>query len=170
MSGVKATQFKGTWEDRLEHLFDCEVEWSGKSVLDVGCNMGVVGYEVSKRGIASYHGIDVLPGHLDVARGIFMGVPIPSVIESLHMPTATDRLQPHYDVVLYLAVHQHIRKNQSDEAARKTATDLFRRCDTLIFRGPDIEAITEIAWREGFNIEHAFRQQRLFPLIAFTRK
>lgn len=166
---VKATQFKGGWPDRLRNLFDHNLPLIGASVLDVGCNMGIVGYEVCKHGVTDYHGIDVLPDHLDVARGIFMGVPCRSRIEALHLPTALDRLDSAYDVILYLAVHQHIRKAQGAEKAAETARGLFRRTGTLVFRGPDVEALKAIALEEGFEIAHETPQGELFPLLVFQR-
>ena len=58
MFGRPNTSFTGDWAHRFQGLFDCGVVFSGKSILDAGCNVGIIAYEVAKLGPASIHGID----------------------------------------------------------------------------------------------------------------
>ncbi|PCI41079.1 MAG: hypothetical protein COB46_05105, partial [Rhodospirillaceae bacterium] len=89
--------FKGTWTDRLHHLLHAGVDFKDKTILDVGCNMGIVGYEICKRKPAYYHGIERLPELAGVAGAIFLGVETPNTIQ-IGDVTDLDLLDDHYDV------------------------------------------------------------------------
>ena len=65
------------WRQRTEDLFACEVDYAGKSVLDAGSNVGILAYEISKRGPAFLHLIDGSEPTLDAARLIFNAVETP---------------------------------------------------------------------------------------------
>jgi 2-polyprenyl-3-methyl-5-hydroxy-6-metoxy-1,4-benzoquinol methylase len=171
---IEERKFAGTWATRLENLFEAGVGFGAKSVLDAGCNMGIVGYEICKQGPAFYQGVDILAGHVDVARAVFLGVPVESRFDAgdlTDMGVRQALLRPAYDVVLYLAVHHHIRRVAGDAAARAVASDLFARSSGhLIFRGPDLDDIRAIAAENGFEVAAAFPRGRHNPLCAFRRR
>ena len=170
---VTATQFLGSWEDRLENLFNSGIAWRGKRVLDAGCNMGIVGYEVTKLTKASYHGVDILTKHLDVARSIFKGVTTPSLIDKLDLGDKEARLTTlgSYDVVLYLAVHHHIVKNQGDPVADSVARELFKRAGSfLVYRGPELDYMKLVADFMDFDVLVEHPPTKLHPLCSFIRR
>ena len=51
-------RFIGNWEYRLQRIFGCGVSYSGKRVLDAGCNVGILAYEIGKKRPALINGID----------------------------------------------------------------------------------------------------------------
>lgn len=173
VTSVKKPHFSEDWWARVENLFDANVSFKDKSVLDVGCNMGIVGYELCKQSPKTYHGVDILDSHINVANSIFRAVPVESNIESFDLTDDTVRaskLRPEYDVVLYLAVHQHLKRATNEMHTRRIALDLFARCkENLVFRGPDLEEIKLIAKESGFRINTEFERGRLNALCSFTR-
>jgi len=62
------------WQSRFQTLASFGIDYRDKVILDAGCNLGILGYEISKQKPAFYHGIDVDRAALNVARGIFSGV------------------------------------------------------------------------------------------------
>ena len=84
-------RFTGEWSDRLNGLFSCGVDFAGRSILDLGCNMGIVAYEIAKHGPVSIHGVDQNRQHIQIARSIFQAVPVESRFDC--MSIASRRFQ-----------------------------------------------------------------------------
>jgi 2-polyprenyl-3-methyl-5-hydroxy-6-metoxy-1,4-benzoquinol methylase len=104
------------WESRLRTLASFAVDYCDKTILDAGCNLGIIGYEICKQHPAFYHGIDVDRAALNVARGIFSGVSVPYAFHRVDV--ANDRhlrsiLRPEYDIVLLLNVLQYVTVHAS---------------------------------------------------------
>ncbi|MER9253559.1 class I SAM-dependent methyltransferase [Mesorhizobium sp. M0598] len=153
----KQKRFKGTWDDRLDGLFSAEVDYAGKSILDVGCNMGVVAYEISKLGPSSIHGIDILKPHIETAKMIFLGCPVQSRFDCLDLGSRKlqNVLQPQYDIVMLLAVYHHMQWSLGEDKARRVLCDIAGRAQTIVARvppGKDKEMIAVLS-DVGFSIK-----------------
>src|SRR5690349_7415740 len=123
----RLTRYLGNWDYRLDGLFSCGVSYAGKRVLDAGCNVGVIAYEIGKHRPALYHGIDVSASGVAVARAIFLGYEFPSRFDAVNMAETQmleRSLAPAYDVVLFLAVWMHIRKAYGAEIADRVTSIL----------------------------------------------
>ncbi len=55
---IKGTRVGRPWRQRLKDLLACEVDYAGKTVLDAGCNVGILAYEITKLGPSFIHAID----------------------------------------------------------------------------------------------------------------
>lgn len=75
---VTEKRFIGNWDFRLRPLLECNIDFKGKSILDAGCNVGVIDYEISKFGPSFIHGIDNYRAGIYAARNIFAGVEVPA--------------------------------------------------------------------------------------------
>ena len=124
----------GDWTERYRPLLELAIDYRGKTVLDAGCNLGIVGYEISKLGPASYHGVDSYQPALEVARAIFSGVSVVHRFDRVDL-RRHDRLarvlSPTYDIVLFLSVYQHIANRNGHECAQKTLSLLAGHCAGL---------------------------------------
>ena len=124
------------WRQRLEDLLACEVDYRGKTVLDAGCNVGILAYEIAKLGPSFIHAIDGSQPELDAARVILRSVEIPTRVDLVDL--ADDArlraiLDPGYDIVQLLAVYQHVQRGRGDAAARRMLATLAEHCrDTFI--------------------------------------
>lgn len=124
-------RFIRDWEYRLAGVFECGVDFSGKTVLDAGCNVGIIAYEIAKKAPSFIHGMDNYRAGIYAARNIFLGVDIPSRFDVADL--TNDRklrkiLQPAYDVVLFMSVWQHLRREYGEAAANRTTATLAERC------------------------------------------
>lgn len=160
-------QFKGTWADRLDGLPSCIPTFAGMAILDVGCNMGLIGYEISKQRPFSYCGIDVQQAHIDCARMIWQAIDIPHSFKCLDLIDWHPK-QSIWDVTLCLATRQHVEKQHGRKAADTLMKKLFRCTDQyLIFRGPDWQEAARVAKGFGMRAEALHPSDTLHPLVVF---
>lgn len=169
----KEKRFKGTWGDRLDGLFSVGVTYTGKSVLDVGCNMGIVAYEISKLDPSSIHGIDMLKPHIDTARMIFLGSKITSRFDCLNLGSLklSRMLDPRYDIVMLLAVYHHMQDNLGPDRARRVVADIAARAQTIVARVPpqkDREMI-DLLSSLGFSVSGSHLSPQGSHVIAFEK-
>lgn len=163
--------FQGHWDDRVAGLVELELPVEGASILDIGCNMGILGYELCKLSPSFYHGVERMRVHAFVARMIFQGVRVEHKIDRINVGRKKVRekvLRDSYDIVLYLAVHQHIKKQIGEAAANEIFVDLLkrsRRC--LVFRGPDYADVTALAEESGFARGDVVSSSRINPVCIF---
>lgn len=166
-------RFIGNWDFRLAGIFDCGVDFSGKTILDAGCNIGLIDYEISKRGPAFIHGIDDYRAGIGAARHIFMGVDVESRFDVADL--TSDRrlrglLRPSYDIVLFMSVWQHIRSQRGEAVADRVVATLTQRCTgTFIAKTTDNIAheFTAVMARHGFRV--AYAGDPLGRLFTFVR-
>ncbi|TIU94733.1 MAG: methyltransferase domain-containing protein, partial [Mesorhizobium sp.] len=161
------------WDDRLDGIFSCGVDYSGKTILDVGCNMGIVAYEIAKRRPAYIHGIDILKPHIRVARSIFLGSEVESRFDAMSLGSRKLQsvLKGSYNIVLLLAVYQHVRRGLGQEKADRIFSDIINRAQTVLARVPDeddtrLQSLIEGA---GFTVSHRHQSPRGSTVLAYQR-
>src|SRR3954454_22881920 len=106
----------GYFNDRLDGAGDMLHRARGVSILDIGCNRGMVAFQFAMAGASIVHGCDVYEEVLKTAREVFAEWPISSRFEHVDLiggPSALAKAfgseyRPHYDIVLYLAVHHKL--------------------------------------------------------------
>ena len=156
---IVGTRVGRPWRQRLEDLLACEVDYRGKTVLDAGCNVGILAYEIAKLGPSFVHAIDGSQPELDAARVILRSVEIPTRVDLVDLADDAQLravLDPAYDIVQLLAVYQHVHKARGDAAARRMLATLAERCrDTFIVATqPDyLPAIIDTLFASGFRLE-----------------
>jgi 2-polyprenyl-3-methyl-5-hydroxy-6-metoxy-1,4-benzoquinol methylase len=150
--------FVGNWDFRLDGVFDCGIDFSAKSILDAGCNVGIVAYEIAKRHPRSIHGIDHYRPAIKTARHIFMGVEIPHHFDVADL--TQDRklrglLAPAYDIVLLMCVWEHIDRTRGAAIGDRVVATLAERCTGLFVSkstSDKADAFTKLMARQGFDV------------------
>lgn len=176
---VETKLMSGSQFDRLVGLEPLSVICPGRSVLDVGCHRGLISYEAARFGATLVHGIDLYPQGIEAAREIFKDTGIPhrfiefdlslgrdAIVEALG-----DVLLRRYDIVLMLAVLQHLRR-QMDGGALDDLLDFFAgRVGTyLVLRMPKLEAVHPQLAKRGFrNIYFNEIDKKLAPVAIYQR-
>jgi 2-polyprenyl-3-methyl-5-hydroxy-6-metoxy-1,4-benzoquinol methylase len=156
---IVGTRVGRPWRQRLEDLLACEVDYRGKTVLDAGCNVGILAYELSKLGSSFIHAIDGSQPELEAARVILRSVEIPTRVDLVDL--ADDArlrtiLDPGYDIVQLLAVYQHVQRGRGDAAARRMLATLAEHCKEtfIVATQPDyLPAIIDTLVASGFRLE-----------------
>jgi len=133
----------GKWPlvSRLEGIEPLLALAGDADVLDIGCAEGVIAHRLLQSGARSVHGVDVDGGRVTTARHICADAGPDTVfrVDSVTpWPDFVARnaalLRPAYDIVLYLAVHQHLKADQRG-AVLDGLLGLARRA--LAIRMPD---------------------------------
>jgi 2-polyprenyl-3-methyl-5-hydroxy-6-metoxy-1,4-benzoquinol methylase len=156
---IQGTRVGRPWSQRLEDLIACEVDYASKTVLDAGCNVGILAYEITKLGLSFIHAIYGLRPVLNAARLILRSVETPHRLDLVNL--ADDErlravLEPGYDIVQLLAVYQHVERARGDRVARRMLATLAERCsETFIAASrPDyLPAIVEVLSSSGLRVE-----------------
>lgn len=116
-----------TLESQLIGLDRLLRECDGQTILDVGCAEGLIGMELARRGARLVHGVEVVPGHIDVAKELRGDLPC-----SFEVANANSyEPQGQFDTVLMLAV---LHKLKDPSAACKRFAAAARR--TVVIRLP----------------------------------
>jgi 2-polyprenyl-3-methyl-5-hydroxy-6-metoxy-1,4-benzoquinol methylase len=132
------------WRQRVEDLCACGVDYSDKTVLDAGCNVGILAYEISKLGPSYIHAIDGSRPLLNAARLILRSVETPHRLDLVDLaddPRLRIVLEPSYDIVQLLAVYQHSAPGEGRRcsaahacnACRAVRLDIYRRLAARLF-------------------------------------
>jgi SAM-dependent methyltransferase len=108
----------GYHHNRLDGLCDLIPRAPGASVLDIGCNRGLVAFELVSAGASLVHGCDNYELGIQTAREIFADCDVRSRFEVVDLTEGSAALerafgqdyQPRYDIVLFLAVYHKLRR------------------------------------------------------------
>jgi 2-polyprenyl-3-methyl-5-hydroxy-6-metoxy-1,4-benzoquinol methylase len=124
----------GHLEDRLAGLRDLLPLAAGSTILDLGTNRGLIALEFARNGAALVHGCDLYAPGIEIAREIFKEVDVTARFEivDLSCPFALESAfgadyRPRYDIVLFLGVYQHLKKQMSPHALHELVQHLASR-------------------------------------------
>lgn len=141
---------------RLDGIGDLVSRARGASVLDIGCNRGMAGYEFACNGARLVHGCDVYELGITVAREIFADIQnVRSRFEVVDLTGGPEALRAafgadydsQYDIVLLLAIYHKLKRLMVADALRNLMTDLAMHSSRYIgWRGyaeevPELDAI-----------------------------
>jgi 2-polyprenyl-3-methyl-5-hydroxy-6-metoxy-1,4-benzoquinol methylase len=106
---------QGEHDIRMDGIQDLYTRARGASVLDIGCNRGMVALDMMKNGATVIHGCDNYAEGINVARHIFADYRhVTSRFEVVDLTTGQDSLRAlggqNYDIVLMLATYHKIKR------------------------------------------------------------
>lgn len=79
----------------------------GKTILDAGCAEGLISIELARRGALGCHGLEIVPGHVEVARSLAGDLPCTFEVANLNEHDIGKTGQA--DIVLMLAILHKLR-------------------------------------------------------------
>lgn len=108
----------GWYNDKLDGLSDLLPRARGASVLDIGCNRGLVSLQFAIAGADLIHGCDIFEPGVQITREIFSEFPAASRFEVVDLTGGAQALQnafgnsyrSKYDIVLMLAVYHRLKR------------------------------------------------------------
>lgn len=120
----------GYHDIRLDGMTDLVLRAPGASVLDLGCNRGLVGFEMANNGARLVHGCDIDAGCIDVARGVFADLrSVESQFEVVDLTKALPFPKVHYDIVLMIATYHKLKRVMTQDSLSELIRDLAGRTD-----------------------------------------
>lgn len=109
----------GFHDIRMDGITDLVCRAPGMSVLDIGCNRGLVGFEFANNGAAKVHGCDIFEEGINTARELFADLrAVESRFEVVDLTGGGNALDDafgdtKYDIVLMLATYHKLNRVMS---------------------------------------------------------
>ena len=106
---------------RLDGMTDLVIRARGASVMDIGCNRGLVGFEMANNGATVVHGVDNYAEGIETARQIFADLRnVESQFECVDLTKGPKSLEAFggrpYDIVLMLATYHKLKRIMPETA------------------------------------------------------
>lgn len=127
----------GYHDIRLDGMLDIVQRVGGRSVFDIGCNRGLVGFELANNGAAVVHGCDLFEDGIRTAREVFADLRSCEsrfeVVDLTGGPKSLAAFVPNtYDITLCLATY-HKLKRVMDKKALSELMQYFGRWTNAYF-------------------------------------
>ena len=118
---------RSSTEKRADRIMEL-VNVRGKSVLDLGCNVGTMSYRFSQNG-AIVTGVDYDDASLDVANIVYPHVKF--VNQDINIEFI--KSLPYYDVIVWVSQFMWMVKQYGIDYALDCLWEIGRHCNTLVF-------------------------------------
>lgn len=117
---VPMRRVAGFHDIRLDGITDLVIRARGATVLDLGCNRGLVGFELANNGARLVHGCDTYEAGIQTAREIFADLrSVESRFEVVDLTKGAKALDlfgsQSYDIVLMLATYHKIKRVMAED-------------------------------------------------------
>ena len=171
---------KGSQFDRMFGLEVMETMVPGRTIIDVGSHRGIIDYELSKWGPKAIHGFDIYQRGIETSQEIFTDVLVPSAFRvcdlskgiDLFRQEFADILLPEYDIVMMLAVFQHIKQQMSGPELKKLMLYFTAICrEYFVLRSPNFGQIDGFILEQGFELVYYHNLgKELSPVAIYERR
>jgi SAM-dependent methyltransferase len=143
----------GYHDIRLDGLTDIVLRAKGASVLDLGCNRGLIGFEMANNGAVKVHGCDIDQGCIDVARGVFIDLrAVESRFEVVDLTTELPFPNERYDITLMIATYHKLKRVMSRESLSALMVDIGRRTEKFfVWRGTSDKPLDNLDEMEAID-------------------
>lgn len=117
---------------RLDGITDLVLRARGATVMDIGCNRGLVGFEMANNGARVVHGCDNYAEGIETARQIFIDLRnVESQFEVVDLTLGPVSLKPFalegWDIVLFLATYHKLKRVMSGAALSELVQHVGKR-------------------------------------------
>lgn len=123
---------------RLDGITDLILRAPGASVLDLGCNRGLVGFEFANNGATLVHGVDIDAECINVARHVFADLrSVSSQFEVADLTLGPDALKllampDRYDIIVMLATYHKIKRQMPSAELSRLMTFLGKKTERFL--------------------------------------
>jgi SAM-dependent methyltransferase len=132
LSDLPQRRVAGYHDIRMDGMVDLVMRAKSASILDIGCNRGLVGFEFANNGAALVHGCDIYEPGIRTAREIFADMrSVQSRFECVDL-TVAGALQTafgdqRYDIVLMLATYHKLKRIMGMTAQEQLMREIGNR-------------------------------------------
>jgi len=151
----------GTQTDRFAGLEGVLNLTEGKSVLDIGSHSGMVAFEFARFGARTIHGFDIYQTGIVASECIFDGMGEKFKFHRADLSEGLDAFEtkfsnlllPRYDIVLLLAIFQHLKRQMSPENLNLLFNMLVNlSSDLVVVRTPEYEELGKLIESNDFRL------------------
>ncbi len=139
----------GYHDIRLDGLTDIVTRAPGQKVLDLGCNRGLVGFEMANNGAVAVHGCDIDEECIQTARNVFADLrAVQGRFEVVDLTKEIPFPNERYDIVLCIATYHKIKRVMKPGNLSALMVNLGKRTDKFFVwrgNGDNGEAASEMA-------------------------
>ena len=173
--------YSGTVYDRVDDLKFLKPLILNNTVLDIGSNIGIVAYEIGKFKPKKIHLLERSSRCLNISKVLLSSVNFSLSFNAINLSKSrilksyirTNKIEKSYDVVLMLAIYQHMKKQSSAKVLSENINDIFSLANKfIVFRVPLKlkKEIYSISKKNGFDLffEKPENNNR-GPLIVFKK-
>ncbi len=156
--------FAGNIFDRMRGLDFILAKCSGCNVLDIGSNEGLISYEFARNGARLIHGFERDGQMVSFAERLFRDVPIESRFIAANLAISGDEFEKQYqavllqqyDVVLFLGVYHHLKKQMPIEHLHNLVEVLLDKTKRwFVVRTKAIAEFESIILSRNFKLVHS---------------
>lgn len=135
----------GYHDIRMDGMLDLVIRARGSSVLDLGCNRGLVGFEMANNGARLVHGCDIDEECIWTARRLFIDLRnVENRFEVVDLAKGHSGLgifgRGDYDIILMLATYHKIKRVMKPELLSDLMRYLGSRCKLFGWRATSDKA------------------------------
>lgn len=175
----------GYHDIRLDGMLDIVHRARDCSVMDIGCNRGLVGFEMANNGAKLVHGCDNFAEGVDHARHLFADLRnVESQFECVDLTKGPRSLSAFggrpYDIVLMLATYHKLKRIMSESALADLMSHLGRLTSGwFAWRGTsekandnelEMQALDRVFRRCGLQRKHTSEMSLTLGVAAIWRR
>ncbi len=172
----------GHHDIRLDGITDLVLRARGSSVLDIGCNRGLVAFEFANNGAALVHGCDNYPDGIETARGLFCDLRnVASRFEIVDLTHGSEAMfaafgvnyPERYDIILMLATYHKLKRIMDVWQLNKLMLHFAKRAGSYFGWRGSTEELWEIDAIFGgrlTRIHTSMISQGMEPVAAIWRR
>lgn len=161
---------------RMDGMLDLVIRARGSSVLDVGCNRGLVGFEMANNGATLVHGCDIYPEGIQTAQHLFADLRNCAskfeVVDLTMGPAAMKEAfgSQRYDIVLVLGTIHKLARAMPEKLLQDLIADLGERTIKHFgWRGYEVEADMISRALPTFKLVHQSWLSHIGPAFVWER-
>lgn len=168
----------GYHDIRMDGMCDLLMRARGLSVLDVGCNRGMVGFEFANNGAAVVHGCDIWDKGIDISREVFADIrnvqSRHEVVDLSKGPASLDIFgqKQKWDVILFLAIYLKLSRVMTQDALLDLVQHLGSRCNRYFaWRGAEdtLPVMDQALGKAGLRRQHFSKLSEMGPCAVWER-
>jgi 2-polyprenyl-3-methyl-5-hydroxy-6-metoxy-1,4-benzoquinol methylase len=156
----------------------------GLTVLDIGCDRGLVSLMFALNGAKLVHGCDKYEKGVEAAREVFAETRVPSRFETVDLTGGMPALSAafgadllhRYDVVLFLSMYHILRMQQPKDQVLDLVQQLIDRTGRyFVYRKAvdlrDHEFLDDLVARSGLiEVHYSWISRKVGPLLVYERQ
>lgn len=168
----------GNHDIRMDGMYDLILRAKGLSVLDIGCNRGMVGYEFAHNGARVVHGCDNYAKGIETAREVFADLRfVRSQFEVVDLTQGPVALRPFgegmYDLILLLAVVHKLLRIMPRSKLEELLLFLGRKAERWVaahLKETEFDMVDAVMRIAGLKLVHrSYLSKEMGPAMIWER-